>query len=162
MKFKSHVVELKVILLLIFISESGFIIGTETSLIKTNISSFYTILISSCLFIGIYCYYAIMNNDFTLDNEEILITNRLLFFKKNRFDKIKNIVFKDETIINIFSGYKWIKIEYMTASETLISKKIYCNGMEYDAFDENFFFPTFDEFFDELKRRGLNIEWTKK
>ena len=34
--------------------------------------------------------------------------------------------------------------------------------MEYDAFDENINFPTFDQFFDELKLRELNVKWIKK
>ena len=105
-----------------------------------------------------------MNNDFIINEDELLIVNRFPFFKKNEkieFRKIKNIGFKDDSIINLCSGYKWIKIEYLSDLNSLKAIKRYCNGMEYDAFDENINFPTFDQFFDELELRGLNVEWIK-
>ncbi|WP_025663484.1 hypothetical protein [Aquimarina megaterium] len=164
MEFKSYILELKIILILITILGLGLTFGIETELINIDLSSIFILLTSAILFVGVYCYYAIMNNNFILNSEEMLIINRFLFFKREekiRFDKIKSIIFRDDTSINMFSGYKWIEIKYLADSLSLKSKKVYCNGMEYDAFDENINFPTFDEFFDELERRGLNIKWTK-
>lgn len=165
MKFKSHLLGLKIISTLIFIVVIGLIIGIETHTIKINLSSLYILVISIILFLPIYIYSAIMNNDFILNNDEIIVSNKLLFFKKDqaiKFDKIQCIVFKDDTRINLISGYKWIKIKYRTNTQLLMVKKIHCNGVEYDAFDENIFFPTFDEFYNELEKRGLNVSWTSK
>ncbi|MGY3795894.1 hypothetical protein [Aquimarina sp. 433] len=165
MEFKSHILELKIILILIAVLGLGLTFGIETKLINIDLSSIFIVITSVILLVGVYSYYAIMNSDFILNDEEILIINRFIFFKREekiRLDRIKRIIFRDDTSINLLSGYKWVRIEYLTDSKSLKSKKVYCNGMEYDAFDENLNFPTFDEFFDELERRGLNIKWTKK
>ena len=164
MEFKSHITDLKIIITLILISGIGLILSIEAEIIKTNISLTFIALIVIILISALYIYYAKMNHDFIINENDLLIINRFPFFKKREkieLNKIKSISFKDDSFFNLFSGYKWVKIEYLSDFNSLKTIKRHCNGMEYDAFDENINFPTFDQFFDELKLRELNVKWIK-
>ena len=109
MEFKSHITDLKIIITLILISGIGLILSIEAEIIKTNISLTFIALIVIILISALYIYYAKMNHDFIINENDLLIINRFPFFKKREkieLNKIKSISFKDDSFFNLFSGYK--------------------------------------------------------
>lgn len=113
---------------------------------------------------GIYVYYGFTNHDFFLTDNKLEIANRFSFFRKRtsiELGKIRKVLFKDDTFINMFSGHKFIIIEYFDNDNECRTTKIYCNGLEYDYNLSKQKYPTFDDFMQMLTDKGITCEWTR-
>lgn len=126
--------------------------------------------------LSLYIYLGKTNFDFTLSNDEIKITNRLPFFQKTEFIKLKDIhrvLFKHDwndtyniqpnrsyfmkqlyNLLRTFIPYdlKWIKV---TTDKT---RKYNCYGIEFDYWDNEGLL--IEDLFLELSEKGICVEWT--
>lgn len=131
------------------------------------------------LFIGIYVYAGITNNNISVKNDSIEVYRKLPFFKRTvfiNFSEIEEITMRHdwtETVLkklkpSIFRyiivewflqtifppDYKWIK--FKTRNGIL---KFHCFGIDYDYYDNPE--PYFEHLFVELANKNLPVMWTK-
>lgn len=166
MKFKSHTKELKYIINFILLGGLISFLGYRFRIPEFNFLSEGLIIGGTLgLVILVYSFYGMTNYDFTLTDKEIIIENTFSFFKKKysiRLDNIRKIHFRDDSIINMFSEYKYVIIHHIDKEGTQRRLKLYCNGLEFDCNGDNANLPTYDDFFQTLQARKIIVEWIKK
>jgi hypothetical protein len=162
MEFRSHTGELKYLIGVVSVGGLLLIAGKKMSFIQ-SVPFTYELLVSVIALspVLIYFYYGLTNHNFLLTEKKIEVYNVFPVFRGRisiDLGKIHKILLKNDSLINLFSEYKYVIIQYKDGS-SIRSMKFYCHGLEYDCNGENTNLPTFDDFYHTLKERRIETEW---
>lgn len=142
-----------------------FFLLIEFDYLQNGFNTPFIILTTIVISVGlVYSYYGFTNNDFILTDDSLEVENRFPFFKKKTSIELKNIqamYFRDDSLINILSEYKYVIIKFADKESSNKTYKVRCHGLEFDCNGENINLPTFDDFYNNLKTRGIKVMWLK-
>lgn len=163
MEFKSYIKELKYLLSIILLGGAVAIVVLEFQPFSTSLALVIGAVV--VLAIATYFYYALTNYDFELTESCLIARNRFPFFRREYSLAVKNIrkvSFRDDSLINLFSEYKYVVIQYTDEYGQAKQNRFHCHGLEYDCNGDNTNLPTYDDLYLTLNRRGIATEWINK
>jgi hypothetical protein len=108
-----------------------------------------------------YFVCAYLNNSFALSDTELIIINPNFPFQnltKYRFEQISSIHISETANFFLFT-FLLFEQNYVKVNGLNPSKKHYCVSLNVDAYDENFTELTMNDFHDDLKTRGLSVDF---
>lgn len=113
-----------------------------------------SMVIKTVVIIGVVqvIYTGLFNHDFYVYDDYLEVVNPHLFFKKKikiPFNQIKRIDFLEGDTF-----YKWVTI--------YADKKyrVYCFGMDREHYEDSVYESTFEDFYSDLRKKGLNVCWS--